>query len=142
MLAEAREAAGRDPLIHILELPSTSHLEINALQRGSTVIVQKSLREGFGLTVTEALWKRKPVVASAVGGIPLQVIHQFSGLLCHSTEGAALAIRQLLQSPALAQRLGDNGHEHVRQHFLITRQVLENLLLMLALRRGGEIIAL
>lgn len=142
VLAETRAAAANDPLIHVLELPPTSHLEINAIQRGSTIIVQKSLREGFGLTVAEALWKRKPVVASAVGGIPLQVIHQFSGLLCHSIEGAALAIRQLLRDPQLARQLGENGYAHVKEHFLVTRQVREDLLLMLALQRTGDIIML
>ena len=92
--------------------------------------------------MTEALWKRKPVVASAVGGITLQIIHQFNGLLCHSIEGAALAIRQLLRNPALAQRLGDNGYEYVRQNFLVTRQLLENLLLILSLHHKGDIIPL
>src|SRR6202045_1714636 len=87
VLAEVREVAGKDPDIHILNLPPWSALEINALQRASTIIIQKSLREGFGLTVTEALWKRKPVVASAVGGIPAQIIHKHTGLLAHSIEG-------------------------------------------------------
>jgi trehalose synthase len=70
VLAEVREAAGNDPDIHILELPPSAPTEVNALQRASTVVIQKSLREGFGLTVAEALWKRKPVVASAVGESP------------------------------------------------------------------------
>ena len=84
VLDDVREAAGGDSSIHILELPASAPLEVNALQRASTVIVQKSLREGFGLTVAEALWKKRPVVASAVGGIPLQVIHKHTGLLAHS----------------------------------------------------------
>ena len=70
VLAEVREAANGDPDIHMLELPAAAPLEVNALQRASTIMIQKSLREGFGLTVAEALWKKKPVVASAVGGIP------------------------------------------------------------------------
>jgi trehalose synthase len=130
VLQEAREAAGKDPDIHILELPPWSALEINALQRASTIIVQKSLREGFGLTVTEALWKKKPVVASAVGGIPLQIIHKFTGLLTHSIEGTAYQIRFLLSNPAIAARLANNGHEHVRENFLITRNLKRYLLLL------------
>lgn len=131
VLAETREAAKDDPDIHILDLPPWSALEINALQRASTVIIQKSLREGFGLTVTEGLWKKKPVVASAVGGIPAQVIHKHTGLLAHSIEGTAYQIRFLLSNPAIAQKLGERGHEHVREHFLITSNVRRYLTLFL-----------
>ena len=98
VLSRVREQANGDPEIHLLMLPPNSDLEINALQRASAVIVQKSLKEGFGLTVSEALWKARPVVASAVGGIPLQVKHRYSGLLVHSVEGAAHAIKQLLNN--------------------------------------------
>jgi len=129
VLEEVRAVANGDPDIHILDLPPWSALEINALQRASTVMVQKSLREGFGLTVTEALWKKKPIVASAVGGIPTQVIHKHTGLLAHSIEGAAYQIRLLLSNPALAQKLGEQGHEHVREHFLITSNVKRYLTL-------------
>jgi len=131
VLAEVREAAGKDADIHILDLPPWSALEINALQRASTIIIQKSLREGFGLTVTEGLWKKKPVVAAAVGGIPAQVIHKHTGLLAHSIEGTAYQIRFLLSNPAIAQRLGELGHEHVREHFLITSNVRRYLTLFL-----------
>lgn len=131
VLAEVREVAGNDPDIHILELPPTSAPEINALQRASTIILQKSLREGFGLTVTEALWKKKPVVASAVGGIPSQVIHKHTGMLAYSIEGTAYQVRFLLSNPGIAQRLGENGHEHVREHFLITSDVRRHLTLFL-----------
>ena len=135
VLAEVREAAGKDPDIHILDLPPWSALEINALQRGSTIIVQKSLREGFGLTVTEGLWKKKPVVASAVGGIPNQVIHKQTGMLAHSIEGTAYQIRFLLSNPHIAQRLGERGYEHVRENFLITSNVRRWLTLFLHLLR-------
>ena len=84
VLREVHEAAGEDPDIFILDPPPWSALEINALQRASTIIVQKSLKEGFGLTVTEALWKGKPTIASAVGGIPMQVIDKLTGALVHS----------------------------------------------------------
>ena len=90
------------------------------MQRASTIVIQKSLREGFGLTVAEALWKKKPVVASAVGGIPSQVIHKHTGLLAHSIEGTAYKIRYLLSHPELAKRLGEQGHQHVREQFLVT----------------------
>jgi trehalose synthase len=133
VLDEVRSAAAGDPDIHILNLPPWSAFEINALQRGSTIVIQKSVREGFGLTVTEALWKKKPVVASAVGGIPVQVIHKRTGLLAHSVEGTAYQIRLLLSNPALAARLGEQGHEHVREHFLLTSNVRRYLTLFLHL---------
>ncbi len=137
VLEEVRQTAATDPDIHILDLPPWSALEINALQRASTIIIQKSLREGFGLTVTEALWKKKPVVASAVGGILTQVIHKHTGLLAHSVEGTAYQIRFLLSNPSLAERLGEHGHEHVREHFLITGNVKQYLTLFLHLLRGA-----
>ena len=133
VLAEVREAAGNDPDVHILNLPPWSATEINALQQGSTVIIQKSLREGFGLTVTEGLWKSKPVVASAVGGIPLQIIHKHTGLLAHSIEGTAYQIRFLLSNPAIAERLGQQGRAYVREHFLITSSAKRYLTLFLHL---------
>ena len=131
VLAEVREAAGNDPDVHIIELPPAAPLEVNALQRASTIVIQKSLREGFGLTVAEALWKKKPVVASAVGGIPTQVIHKHTGMLAHSVEGTAYQIRFLLSHPEIAQRLGEQGHEHVRENFLITGNVKRYLTLFL-----------
>jgi trehalose synthase len=131
VLSEVRQAAGDDPDVHVLSLPPSSALAINALQRASTIVIQKSLREGFGLTVTEALWKKKPVVAAAVGGIPSQVIHKHTGMLSHSIEGAAYQIRFLLSHPSLAQKLGEHGHEHVREHFLITSNVRRYLTLFL-----------
>ncbi|MBI1976866.1 MAG: glycosyltransferase [Candidatus Omnitrophica bacterium] len=142
VLEEVRQEADKDPLIHVLLIPSGSDLEINALQRASAVVLQKSLKEGFGLTVTEALWKAKPVVASAAGGIPLQVAHKYSGLLCHSIEGAAYALKQLLHNPGYAKRLGENGREHVRQNFLLTRHLREYLLLFLSLEHTEDLIRL
>ncbi|MHB9155374.1 MAG: glycosyltransferase, partial [Endomicrobiales bacterium] len=139
VLNEVRERAHGDPDIHILLLPQDD-ITVNALQRASTVIVQKSLKEGFGLTVAEALWKGKPVVASNRGGIPLQITHKYSGLLCHSVEGAAFAIKQLLHHPAYARRLGENGREHVRNNFLLTRQLREYLLLSLALYYPQDVV--
>ncbi len=142
VLAEVKEKAGGNPDIHILLVPPESDVEINALQRASTVIVQKSHREGFGLTVTEALWKAKPVVASAVGGITLQVKNRFTGLLSYGIEGTAYAIRQLLTNPEYARWLGQNGREHVRYNFLITRHLRDYLLLFLTLEHPQDIIYL
>ena len=139
VLEMLKERAAGDPDIHILLIPPDENdIDINALQRASTVIVQKSIREGFALTVTEALWKAKPIVASAVGGIPLQVTHKYSGLLCRTIEGAALQIREFLHSPEYAHRLGLNGKEHVRQNFLLTRHLRDYLLLFLALEHPGK----
>lgn len=135
VLHEARQAANNDPDVHILNLPPWSYLEINALQRASTIVVQKSLREGFGLTVTEALWKKKPVVAGAVGGILLQVLHKITGMLVHSVEGCAYQIRYLLSNPDLARRLGENGHEHVKENFLVTGNLKRYLILFSILER-------
>ena len=89
--------------------------------------MQKSLREGFALTVSEALWKRRAVVASAVGGIPLQVLHEQTGLLVHSIEGTAFQTIRLLDNPELRRSLGDEGRQHVRDNFLHTREVRDYL---------------
>ena len=138
--AQVKEAAGGDPDITALmveDIPT----EINTFQRVSDVIIQKSIREGFALTVSEALWKAKPVVASAVGGIPLQIKHKYGGLLCHSIEGAAFAIKQLLNAPEYAKKLGENGREHIRQNFLLTRHLKEYMLLFLSLYNKGDVVA-
>ncbi len=134
VLAEVREKAGSDPDIFILHLAPASDIEINALQRASSVVLQKSLREGFGLTVSEALWKAKPVVASAVGGIPLQITHKYSGLLSYTLEGTAYWVRQLLNSPEYGKKLGENGREHIQQNFLLTRHLRDYMLMFLSLR--------
>jgi trehalose synthase len=142
VLAEVRQEAADDPDIFVLFLPPGSDIEINALQRASDVILQKSLKEGFGLTVAEALWKAKPVVASAVGGIPLQIAHKYSGILSHSIEGTAYYIKQLLNAPQYAERLGMNGREHIKNNFLITRHIRDYLLLFLSLYDQKDIIRL
>ena len=130
VLKEVHEAAGHDPDIIILDLPPWSALEINALQRASTIIVQKSLKEGFGLTVTEALWKAKPTIASAVGGIPTQVIDKLTGALVHSVEGCGYQIRYLLTHPEYGTQLGKNGREHVKENFLMTTNARRWVLLL------------
>lgn len=141
VLSEVQEKAKEDKDIHILLLPQND-LEVNALQRASTIIIQKSLKEGFGLTVAEALWKAKPVVASNVGGIPLQIKHKYSGLLCHSVDGAAFALKQMLNSPEYAKKLGENGREHIRNNFLLTRHLRDYMLLFLSLYHGEDLVYL
>ncbi len=138
VLREVQEAAAGDRDIHVLLLPPFSDVEINALVRGSTIVFQKSIREGFGLTVSEALWKKKPVIGSAAGGIRLQVIHGVTGFLVHSPEGAALRAAQLLADADLRRRMGENGYLLVKQNFLLTRHVKDYLLVMLALDHPGE----
>jgi trehalose synthase len=137
VLKEVLREADNDPDIRVIELPAWAPLEVNALQRASTIVIQKSLREGFGLTVSEALWKKKPVVASAVGGIPIQIIHKHTGLLAHSVEGTAYQIRFLLSHPEIAARLGEHGHQHVKENFLITQKLKRYLTLFLRLARGS-----
>jgi len=137
VLKEVQREADGDPDIRVLELPTWAPLEVNALQRASTVVIQKSLREGFGLTVSEALWKKKPVVASAVGGIPIQVIHKHTGLLSHSVEGTAYQIRYLLSHPEIAVKLGEQGHQHVKENFLITEKLKRYLTLFLSLAHAA-----
>ena len=142
VLTEVQQEAASDPDIFVLFLPPGSDIEINALQRASDLILQKSLKESFGLTVAEALWKAKPVIASAVGGIPLQIAHKYSGILSHSIEGTAYYIKQLLNAPQYAERLGVNGREHVKNNFLITRHIKDYLLLFLSLYEQEDIIRL
>jgi trehalose synthase len=95
-------------------------VEINALVRAATIVLQKSLKEGFGLTVAEALWKRKPVIATRVGGMPAQVTDGVTGVLVSSNQEAAEQICKLLNEPQYMRRLGEAGCERVLKEFLIT----------------------
>ncbi len=142
IMERVKEEADKDRDIFVLFLPPASDMEINALQRGSTIILQKSLKEGFGLTVAEALWKAKPTIAGAVGGIPLQITHKHSGILTHSIEGTAHWIKQLVSAPEYAARLGANGKEHIRNNFLITRHIRDYLLLFISLFHDGDVVSL
>jgi len=138
VLEEVRRAARDDPDVHVLLLPPDSHRVVNALQRASDIVLQKSLREGFGLTVTEALWKGKPVIGGNVGGIRLQVINYHTGFLVDTPEGAALRIRYLLHNRGRMEEMGTKATEFVRENFLLTRQLREYLTLMVALLHGSE----
>jgi len=142
VLKEVQEYAADDPDIRILLLPLFSDRDINALQRAATVVLQKSLKEGFGLTVSEAMWKGKPVIGGAIGGIPLQIIHGVTGFLVHSSEGTAFRIRQFLNNPEMARRMGEKGREHVRGNFLITRQIRDYLTVWYCLENKGTLIEL
>lgn len=130
VLMELREAAAHDPDIHVIQLPPEADLEINALQRSATVVLQKSVKEGFALTVSEAMWKGKPVVGSTAGGIAAQIVDGVTGYVVHSVEGAAFRIRHLLNNPGLMNRMGAMAREHVRRNFLITRQLGDYLTLL------------
>ncbi|MBI4447149.1 MAG: glycosyltransferase [Acidobacteria bacterium] len=138
VLEEVRRQADDDPDVHILLLPPDAHRTINALQRIAHIVLQKSLREGFGLTVTEALWKGKPVIGGDTGGIRLQVINHHTGFRARTPEGAALRIRYLLHKPEIMQEMGRKGREFVRENFLLPRQVREHLTLMYGLFHGDQ----
>ncbi len=126
---ETKHLVERRDVILVREPWSSNFIFINALQRISSVIIQKSIREGFGLTVTEAMWKERPVVASDVGGVPLQIKDGENGFLVepYDTKGFAERIIKVLQNPDLAEEMGKNGKEIVRKNFLITRLLSDYL---------------
>jgi trehalose synthase len=130
VLAEAREAAGGEADVLVIELPPDPELEINALERAATVVIQKPLHADFGLDVATAMWKAKPVVGSLTGGIPFQIVPHATGYTVDSVEGAAFRIRHLLSNPELIGRMGAAGREHVRRNFLITRHLGDYLALL------------
>lgn len=134
--AEAQD----DSDIHVFtNLTGVGNIEVNAFQRLSSVVVQKSIREGFGLVVSEALWKETPVVAGKAGGIPLQMADQVGGFLVDSVEECAAAVVRLLRNREEAKELGRQGRERVREHFLLPRLLLSELSLMLDLLRARPI---
>ncbi|MDY6838532.1 MAG: glycosyltransferase [Thermodesulfobacteriota bacterium] len=138
VLSEVEAFSENDGDIHVLDLPADAHRTINALQRSADVVLQKSIKEGFGLTVTEALWKGKAVIGGNTGGIRLQVINNHTGFLVNTPEGAALRVRYLLERPRRLQEMGQKAKEFVRENFLITRQLREYLTLMVALVHGCQ----
>ncbi|MEM4086591.1 MAG: glycosyltransferase [Saccharolobus sp.] len=125
---EVVKASEGDKDIHLLMLPPYSDLEINVFQRASTVVLQKSIKEGFGLTVSEAMWKKKPVIGGNTGGIPLQVINGVTGFLVNSPQGASHYIIYLIRNEKIGRRMGLNAREHVRRNFLITRELRDYLM--------------
>jgi trehalose synthase len=139
--AEIEAAARDDPDLSLFtNLTGVGNIEVNAFQRLSDVVVQKSIREGFGLVVSETLWKRTPVVAGRAGGIPLQLRDGAGGFLVDSVEECAARILELLDNPDEAEALGIRGHDRVRERFLLPRLLADDLRLysvMLGQRRGG-----
>ncbi|MGH7897933.1 MAG: glycosyltransferase [Candidatus Binatia bacterium] len=135
VLEEIQEAAASDPDIHILRLPETAEIDLNALQRAATIVIQKSTREGFGLMVAEAMWKGKPVIGGFAGGITAQLIYEVTGYTVNSVEGCAYRIRTLLNNPELAAKMGEDAREFARRHFLITRNLGDYLALLTTLLR-------
>jgi trehalose synthase len=133
VLDAVMEAAEGDPDIHVELLPPAANRTVNALQRIADIVVQKSTREGFGLTVTEGLWKGKPVIGGDAGGIRLQVVDYHTGFLVMTPEGAANRIRFLLHHREQCGRMGKTGRELVREYYLLTRHLREYLTLMYAL---------
>ena len=122
------DAKGDDRGIHVLtNLTGVSNFEVNAFQRLAKVVIQKSIREGFGLVISEALWKGTPVVAGRTGGIPLQAPKGVGGFLVQTIEETAERVLYLLQHEDEARELAERGREHVRQHFLITRLIADEL---------------
>ena len=130
VLTEVQEAAGNDPDIHILQLPPEADKEINALQRGASIVIQKALKEGFGVAVSEAMWKGKPVIGGTAGGVSAQIVNEATGFIVHSVEGAAFRIRYLLSNPNVMSRMGAMAKEHVRRNFLITRHLSDYLTML------------
>jgi trehalose synthase len=129
---QATHYAERDPHVFVLSsLNNVGNIEMNAFQRASSVMVQRSLRKGFALWLSEALWKGRPVVAAKKGGIPRQVIEGRTGYLIEGTEECAQRILYLLTHPEVAERMGNEGKKHVGSNFLIT-QCLRNYLQLLA----------
>jgi trehalose synthase len=133
VLADLREAAHGDADIILLELPADAHIQVNALQRAATIVLQKSVQEGFELGAAEAMWKGKPVVGGATGGLAQQILHGVTGYLVRSVEGAAFRVRDLLNNREQIPRMGVAGREHARRGFLVTRHLLDYLALIVHL---------
>jgi trehalose synthase len=130
----ARHAAG-DPDIHLLStLNNVGHTEQNAFQRAAAVVCQTGVRRGFSIALLDAAWKRRPVVAGRVWGLPLQVIDGETGLLADSAEEFGTAVLRLLRLPEEAERLGANGQRYVEERFLVLRGLRDYCQLFAALR--------
>jgi len=138
VIEEVRIAANNDESIHILLLPPDAHRTINALQRAAGIVLQKSTREGFGLTVTEAMWKGKPVIGGDAGGIRIQVVNHHTGFLVKTPEGAALRARYLLFHRERLKEMGEKAKKFVKENFLLTRHLREYLTVMLYLAYGKK----
>jgi len=125
-----REAVNDPDMYIFTNQTSTGSLEVNAFQRACDVVIQKSIKEGFGLVVSEALWKAKPVVAGRAGGIKLQMSGKLGDFLIDSTKEAAEKTLQFLESPQIMQEYGALGRENVRKKFLMPRYIKQELSLI------------
>ena len=141
-----RLSAEQQQRVHLaslpLEDPEENAMIVNALQRHAMVIVQKSLAEGFGLTVSEAMWKRRPVVASRIGGIEAQIVEGQTGLLLddpRDLEAYGEAVTELLLDPARARRMGELAHERVRDEFSSPRSLLDYLAVLRRLLAAHDV---
>jgi trehalose synthase len=131
LFEQVEEEAAKDADLFVFtNLAGTGNMEVNVFQRGCDVVIQKSLREGFGLVVSEALWKEKPVVAGKAGGIPMQFPEAFNRYLVDSPEACAEQIMYLLEHIGERGEFGRSGREHVRRHFLLPRLVRDELQLI------------
>jgi trehalose synthase len=137
ILAEITYETKDDEDIHVLNLPSTSNLEINALQRAASVIMQPSTREGFGLVITEALWKGKPVIAADAGAIPLQIREGDTGYFYHTPHETAQRVIHLLNNPKSAELLGQRGRSYVKEHFLLPDRIADYLMAIEVIMNGA-----
>ncbi len=141
ILAKVHEETKSDDDIHVLNLPMANRLEnwmeVNALQRAANVIMQPSTREGFGLVITEALWKGKPVIAADVGAIPLQIRDGDTGYFYTSARKTAKKVTYLLENPEAARIMGERGREHVEEHFLLPERIADCLMAMNMIVNGA-----
>jgi trehalose synthase len=100
------------------------------VQRAASIVVHKAVKEGFGVAVSEAMWKGKPVIGGTAGGVSAQIVNEATGFIVHSVEGAAFRIRYLLSNPSVMTRMGAMAKEHVRRNFLITRHLSDYLTIL------------
>src|SRR5260370_12625165 len=128
VLKDVQAKAGGDPDIHLLYDPAViKHQEVNAFQRYSSVILQRSIREGFGLTVTEAMWKYQPVVGTSATGLRTQIIDGRNGYIADDPETAAQDTLKLIKDRALCPRLGKQAHLRVKENYLLPMMIAEYL---------------
>ncbi len=141
ILADIYEETKNDDDVHVINLSLANRLEnwreVNALQRAASVIMQPSTREGFGLVITEALWKGKPVIAADVGAIPLQIREGSTGFFYHGDSWTAEKVVSLLENPKAARRLGMKGKEYVAEHFLLPDRIADTLMAIHMTLKGG-----
>ncbi len=131
ILSSVNEESAKDPDIYVFtNLEGIGNMEVNAFQRSANVVIQKSIKEGFGLVVSEALWKKTPVVAGNVGGIIRQIPDDMQGFLVSSVEGCADSLLRLLNDEALRKEFGEKGKEKVQKDFLFPRMIRDDLRLV------------